>query len=401
MSAVLDKPKNVVADSRKSGTESPSPDAIPDEIAAAWGSAVAAGETPAETTVALLRSVRWQLSLLAILAVLGVLYFAKAVFVPVALSVVLSLLLRPAVRWMSRRHIPPTLAAILCLCAVGIVITAGILPLLSPAREWLDKLPENLEKANAKLEVLRDNLGQLGKVRTQIAELAAGAGGEEERPAFPVTVKEPELTSSAVMLSTTGNLVGMWLVVIVLTFFLLIEGDSLLNSVLTLMPTFRQKRRIVEFVKAVEGNVSSYLVTITLINAGLGIAIGTVLWLMGVPNAPVWGLMTAVFNYVPFIGQGVAGIIIGFVALLSFDSFGYALLVPVVFYAIAAVEGNIITPALLGRRMSLNPILVLLFLIWWGWMWGISGAALAVPILAVVKISCDHFELISTTAPAS
>ncbi len=129
-----------------------------------------------------------------------------------------------------------------------------------------------------------------------------------------------------------------------------------------------------------------------MINVGLGIVVAAALWLMGVPNAGVWGLMTTVFNYVPFVGQGVAGLIVGLVALLSFDSVGYALLVPAVFYTIAAVEGNLITPAMLGKHMSLNPLIVLVALLFWGWIWGIAGAALAIPILAITKISCDRFE---------
>jgi predicted PurR-regulated permease PerM len=240
------------------------------------------------------------------------------------------------------------------------------------------------------LHFVQEHLGQLGKVRTQIAELAAG--GEAEEQPVTVRVKEPELTSSAVVLSTTGNMVGMWLVVVVLSYFLLTAGDSLINNVLTILPTFREKRLTVELIKEIERGISSYLVTITLINLGLGCLVGVVLWMLGVPNPAVWGLMTTVFNYVPFVGQAIAGLVIGIVALLSFDSVGYALLVPVIFYAIAAVEGNVVTPMLLGRNMSLNPILVLTFLVCWGWMWGIAGAALAVPILAMLKIGCDHFE---------
>jgi predicted PurR-regulated permease PerM len=129
-----------------------------------------------------------------------------------------------------------------------------------------------------------------------------------------------------------------------------------------------------------------------MINIGLGVVVSVVLWLMGVPNPGIWGLMTTIFNYIPFVGQAVAGAVIGFVALLTFDSIGYAALVPAVFYSIAAIEGNIITPALLGRSMRLNPILVLVSLLCWGWLWGISGAALAVPILAMLKIGCDRFE---------
>jgi predicted PurR-regulated permease PerM len=328
---------------------------------------------------------------------MAVLYYAQDVFIPLALAIVISLLLRPAVKWLYRRRVPQVVGAILCLAAVLLVIVAIILPLLGPAQQWISDFPQHMKDASAKLRIVRDKMEQWVRFRTKIEELAAGEN-QAASPPVPVTVREPELTSSAGVLTATGAMAGMWLAVLVLTFFLLIEGDSLLNSVLKVMPTFRQKRHVVELIKDIEAGVSSYLGTVTLINIGLGAVIALVLWIMGVPNAPLWGLMTTIFNYVPFVGQGLAGIIIGLVALLSFDSFGYALLVPVAFYSIAAVEGNIITPALLGRRMSLNPILVIVSLMIWGWMWGIAGAALAVPILAMLKIALEHFEVTTPSA---
>lgn len=336
------------------------------------------------------RGIRWQLGILCGLGILFALYFAQAVFIPLMLSLVISMLLRPTVRWLSRRHVPESLGAAVCLASVIVVMAAGILPLLEPARKWLDHFPEHMERASEKLEIVKDRLVQLGKVRSQIAELAI-ASDKSEQP-VAVRVKEPDLTGSAVVLSATGNMVGMWLVVIVLSFFLLTSGDVLINNVLMILPTIREKRRTVELIKEIERGISSYLLTITMINFGLGCVTGIVLWLLGVPNPAVWGLMATVFNYIPFVGPGMAGLAIGIVALLSFDSFGYALLAPLLFYVIAAVEGNVVTPLLLGRNMSLNPVLVLAFLVCWGWMWGIAGAALAVPILAMLKIGCDHFE---------
>ena len=336
-----------------------------------------------------LRGIRWLAGILCGLAIIAALYLAQAIFIPIFLSVTLYLLLRPTVRWMARRHIPESVGAIVCLLAVVILMLAIVLPVLNPARAWVDSLPKHVNQVSDKLKSAKQYISQFTKVRTQIEDLAAG---QETTSPVKVTVQEPELTSSAFVLSTTGNMLGMWLVVIVLTSFLLISGDTLLNNLLTILPTIHEKRQAVELIKEIERGISSYLVTITMINLGLGTAIAMMLWLMGVPNPIAWGLMTAVLNYIPFVGQGIAGVIIGFVALLNFDSIGYALLVPVAFYSIAAVEGNVITPALLGHNMSLNPILVLISLLCWGWLWGITGAALAVPLLAMFKIGCDRFE---------
>lgn len=344
-----------------------------------------------------LASIRRLLLVLCTLASIWVLNFAQAVLIPIALSIVLYLLLRPAVRWMQRRHIPETVGATLCLLVVAATVAIGILPLVGPAREWLGNLPEHLKHADSKLRVIREQMGHFSDLQNKIAGLASGE--EAENPAqprrehpVPVVVQHPELTSGTVMLSTTGNTLGMILVVVVLTFFLLVSGDQLINNVLSVLPTFHEKRQTVELILEVQKGISSYLVTITGINVGLGLVVGVALWLLGVPNPAVWGLLTTVFNYVPFVGQGAAGLLIALVALLSFDSLGYALLVPVVFYSIAAIEGNIITPALLGKHMSLSPIIVLVSLLFWGWTWGIAGAALAVPILAIAKLGCDRFE---------
>lgn len=344
---------------------------------------------PADRLLAVLKSLKWPLGTLAIVAVLAVLYFAKDVFIPVTLAIVLSLLLRPAVRWMHRRRIPEAVGALVCLSCLVIAIAAGVVPLLGPAQKWVEGLPQHAEQLGKKFTSVKNRFGAVFKIRSQIADFARDDEGDVS---VPVTVQEPEFASNAGMITSTGHTLGMWLVVIVLSFFLLTAGDPLINNVLMILPTIREKRQTVEMIKEIERGISNYLVTITMINIGLGAVLTLALWLMGVPNAPVWGMMTAIFNYVPFLGQGVAGIIISLVAVLSFDSVGYALLVPVVFYSIAAIEGNVITPALLGRRMSLNPIIVLLFLIGWGWMWGVAGAFLAVPILSGIKLGCDRFE---------
>ena len=335
------------------------------------------------------RKVYRTLLLLVSMVLVWFLSFAQAVLIPLVMSVVLYLLLRPAVRWLNRRRVPETLAAIICLSVVVLTLVLGILPLIGPAQSWLEHLPEHLRNADQKLAVVREHLGQFSQIREKLASLAGSEKGEEP---IRVAVQEGELASSTTLVTVTGSTLGMLLIVIVLTFFLLIAGDQLLNHILSLLPTFREKRQTVELILDIQRGISAYLVTITMINAGLGVAIAAALTVMGVPNAAMWGLLTSVFNYVPFVGQGVAGLIISLVALLTFDSVGYALLVPVVFYTIAAIEGNVITPALVGKHLSLNPIIVLVALLFWGWIWGIAGAALAVPILAMMKIGCDRFE---------
>jgi predicted PurR-regulated permease PerM len=208
----------------------------------------------------------------------------------------------------------------------------------------------------------------------------------------PVEVYQPKLTTGLVLLSSTGIVVGEWVVTLLLTFFLLTYGDELINNILKILPSIREKRKTVEFVYAVEQSISRYLLTVSCINLILGLLIGTAMWLLGMPSAVLWGAMATILNFVPFIGAIVGSFIVFLVAILSFDSLVYASMIPIVYFSLTALEGNIITPHLLGRSMSLNPIIVFLSLTFWGWMWGIGGAVVAIPIIAALKVGFEHFQ---------
>ena len=158
------------------------------------------------------------------------------------------------------------------------------------------------------------------------------------------------------------------------------------------MPTLQDKRRAVSILSEIESHVSKYLLTVTLINIGLGIAVGTTVGLLGLRNPVMWGAMVAILNFVPYLGAltGIICMTIG--AVLSFDSIGYAMVFPAAYLIIATIEGNFVTPYVMGRSLTLNPVLILLSLTFWGFMWGIAGIILAVPILAAFKIFCAHVE---------
>jgi predicted PurR-regulated permease PerM len=158
------------------------------------------------------------------------------------------------------------------------------------------------------------------------------------------------------------------------------------------MPTLEDKKRAVSIAKEIESHISRYLLTITLINIGLGIAVGTAVGMLGLRNAIMWGALVAVLNFVPYLGAltGIICMTIG--AVLSFDSLGYAMVFPAVYFLFTTIEGSVITPLVTGKSLTLNPVIILLSLTFWGWMWGIAGVILAVPILAAFKIFCAHIE---------
>jgi predicted PurR-regulated permease PerM len=165
-----------------------------------------------------------------------------------------------------------------------------------------------------------------------------------------------------------------------------------MSKLFKLLPTLSDKKRAVSIVGDIESHVSRYLVTVTLINICLGVAVGTTVGLLGLQNPVMWGAMVAVLNFVPYLGAltGIVCMTVG--AVLSFDSFGYALIFPAVYLGYGILEGSFITPWVMGRSLTLNPVIILLSLTFWGWMWGIVGIILAVPILAAFKIFCAHIK---------
>jgi len=329
------------------------------------------------------------LSILATLAVLYTLYLARSVLLPIVFAVVLSLLLRPAVRWLARRRVPEFVGAAACLLALCLATGFSVMQVVGPAQKWAASLPQKLTLAELKLRGVLSQVRELSAAQDKIEEIANG--GDTVKP-LEVQVAQPRLAGNAVLLSTTGAMVGAVVVVLVLTFFLLTAGDLLISNVLSTLSTLSEKRQVVELIQNVQKGVSSYLFTVTVINAGLALVVWFAMWAIGVPNPALWGLLAGVLNFVPYIGPLVCALIIAFVSLLSFDSFAHATVAPLTFIIITAIEGNLITPVFVGRQMSLNPIMVFLFLIFWGWMWGVGGAILAVPILAISRITCDQFE---------
>jgi predicted PurR-regulated permease PerM len=174
--------------------------------------------------------------------------------------------------------------------------------------------------------------------------------------------------------------------------FLLASGTMFYEKMIGILPTLSDKKRALTIAYDVEREVSHYLLTITMINAGLGLFIAVAMSIIGMPNPILWGVAAALLNFVPYIGA-VAGIVmVGLVSLISFDSITYVVIPPMIYAFAAVIEGQFITPVLLGRRLELNAVAIFIFVALWGWAWGIVGAIIAVPLLVSVKVFCDHFD---------
>jgi predicted PurR-regulated permease PerM len=325
-----------------------------------------------------------------VLALLYTFYFAKAVLIPIALAMLLNLLLAPVVRGMRRYlRLPEGVAAALVLVMLVSGVAGAFYGLSGPATRWVDELPFAAIQLRYKLEALRQPVEEVQKAAERVEKLARGGAEEGEEP-VEVALAGPGLTQ--MFLGSALNFVTGLVVMIALLFFLLASGDTLLRQAVSIAPRLSDKRRVVEIARDTEDDISYYLLTISLINASLGVAVGSAMYLLGMPNPILWGVMAAIFNFVPFLGAVVGIGVVALVALLSFDHFWEILLPPLSYLFLTSFEAQFITPALLARRLTLNPVAVFLALIVWTWLWGVAGALLAVPLLATFKICCDHIE---------
>ena len=192
--------------------------------------------------------------------------------------------------------------------------------------------------------------------------------------------------------SRATNLVTNGVVMFILLYFLLASGDLFLRKLIKVTPNLADKKRAVDIARQIETEVSTYLATITLINLILGLAVWGLMTLIGLPNPLLWGVLAAVANYIPYLGAIVMMAVLTMVGFLTFPDLGHALMPVGAFIGLNVLESYLLTPLILGRRLTLNPVVIFLGLTFWGWIWGITGALLAVPIMVVIKIFCDHSE---------
>jgi len=323
-----------------------------------------------------------------ILAAFYTLYFTRSFFLPIVLALLLSLLLTPPVRLLRRLRIPEPLGAGLIMLALLGGVGFGIYELSGPAYEWMQKAPQSLRKVELKLRDLKRPVQTLGRATEQVEKMANVAGAPKT-PA--VTVKAaPSLGQR--LLSGTTELVAQAAVMLTLLYFLLASGDLFLRKLIKVLPSLSDKRRAVEIARQVESDISAYLWTVTTINIGLGVGVTVAMWLIGLPNPVLWGVMATLTNYIPYLGAMICYVVFGMVGFLTFDDLTHSLLPMGAFFLLNLLEAYIFTPMVLGRRLTLNPVVIFLGLTFWGWLWGITGAILAVPIMVVLKIFCDHIE---------
>jgi predicted PurR-regulated permease PerM len=239
----------------------------------------------------------------------------------------------------------------------------------------------------AKVRTLRKPVEEVTKAAEQVGNMTNVDGAAKVQPVAVQT----ETWSGMLFTTTQGFLAGA-LVMLILLYFLLASGDLFLRKLVRILPTLEDKKVAVDIARQIEDQISTYLRSVTLINAGLAITVSIAMWVIGMPNPMLWGAMVGLFNFVPYVGPFTSLLILALVGVMTFDNLGWALLPPGIYFCIDAIESNFITPAFLGHRLSLNPVVVFIGVTFWAWLWGIGGALLAVPMLATFKIFCDQIE---------
>ncbi|MDP9098265.1 MAG: AI-2E family transporter [Verrucomicrobiota bacterium] len=323
-----------------------------------------------------------------VLAVFYTMYFMRAMLLPLVLALLLSYLLVPLVRGLARLRIPPLVGAGIVLLALISAIGYAVSFLAEPAAGWIEKAPYSLHQLQAKLLPLKKPMEKVAQASGEIDKLTS----PEEAQAKPQTVVVKRSALADAFFTQGPEFVASAVVMLILLYFLLAYDGVFLTKIIRITPRLDDKKRAVSIVREIETQISRYLLTITTINICLGIAVGFAVHFLGLRNPIMWGVMVAVLNFVPYLGALTGIICMTLGAVLSFDSLGYALIFPGIYLLIAVLEGNFITPMVLGRSLTLNPVIILIALAFWGWMWGISGMILAVPILATFKIFCDYIE---------
>ena len=320
-----------------------------------------------------------------VLAMLATAYVASEIVLPLVFAIVLKLLLQPALRILERLHVPRILGALLLIVALfGTIVGLGT-AISGPAGTWAAKLPEGIPRLQERLSFMREPIDTLQRFLQQVEDF--GRTGSSPPAA---SAQGPTLLTK--LFTGTRNFASGLLTTVLFLFFLLLSGDIFLQRLVEIMPRFSSKRQVVEISQQIERDISAYLVTITILNAAVGIAVGLVMWLTGVGDPILWGTVAFLLNYVPILGTALGVMIFLLAGLLTFDSLWLALLPAGLYLGFLLIEGQAVTPMLLAKRFTLNPVLVIISLVFWFWMWGIPGVILAVPMLAITKIICDRVQ---------
>ena len=330
------------------------------------------------------------LVVLASLAVGYTLWATQDLILPVLLAMFFALVGNPIIRLLQRVRIPRFVAALAVLCSgIALAVLLGQ-QLVQPASEWIREAPRELRSLAPKLQKLAKPMQDANKAAENIARAAGG-----ENTSRPVQVVRTEVNDPYRVLTTTPRMVASILAVVLLTFFFMVYGQDLQRHAIALLPDRQKKRVTVEILHTIEIEVSRYVLTISVINMVVGLVFAACLYLgldLPLDQALLWGTLAAILNFAPYVGPLIGIVVMLLMGFSSFNDPVQSLLPAAIYLGLHTLEGQIVTPIVLGKRMALSPLILILALMVFGWIWGIIGLLLAVPMLVCVKIVLTRLD---------
>ncbi len=306
-------------------------------------------------------------------------------FLPVTAALIIAIALVPLLEWLERRGMPSGVAALLCVAVFLIGANVAIASVLLPATDWLALLPERITRIRSNLGPIIDIYSALERfINETVAAIARTSAHHPTR----VTVESPNSLFDLVTASAPAAIIQMFFGLLLIYFFL--SGwTRMRRRTITSRHSFSSAMTTARVIQGMVDATSAYLATITLINIGLGSLVTVALWWVDMPSPVMWGGLVAILNYVPYLGPIAGALLLALGGLMTFSDPGYAMVPAAIFVGIHLIEANLVTPLLVGRRLTISPLLILVSLSYWGWVWGTTGALLAVPILIIVKTILD------------
>jgi predicted PurR-regulated permease PerM len=302
-------------------------------------------------------------------------------FLPVTAAIVIAIALVPALEWLERRGVPSALAALACVLGFLLLINGALALIVVPASDWFLRLPERLPRIQANLAPLIDFYSNLQRfVDDALQAFANNTAAQMQAVAVQTPNSVLDYVTGAAPAAAIQNFFAMLLIYFFLSGWTRLRGRTIRSR-----GSFDSALNTARIIQNVVDATSAYLSTIVLINALLGLAVALLLWAMGMPSPFMWGGIVALCNFIPYVGPIVAAGLLAMGGLMTFDTIGLALLPALIQIGLHTVEANVVTPMVLGRRLTINPMLILLSLSFWGWIWGAPGALLAVPLLIIAQ----------------